>query len=121
VKAALRLNQLPQLSAATKTARKKLCECSAIFHNCTSKASNIRGAPGLVQKEISMAEQLRIFLRLKQVIAATGMSRSWLYDAIRRGVFPAPIQLGARAVAWDSLAVADWQAARINKFNEATA
>lgn len=60
-----------------------------------------------------MAEQLRIFLRLKQVKAATGMSRSWLYEAIRRGEFPAPIPLGVRSVAWDSAAVADWQAARI--------
>ena len=60
-----------------------------------------------------MAEQLRSFLRLKHVKAATGMSRSWIYEAIRRGEFPAPIQLGIRAVAWDSAAIANWQAARI--------
>jgi prophage regulatory protein len=62
-----------------------------------------------------MAEQLRSFLRLKQVKAATGMSRSWIYDAIRRGDFPASIPLSARAVAWDSQCVAEWQAARIVK------
>ena len=56
-----------------------------------------------------MAEQLRSFLRLKQVKTLTGMSRSWIYDAIRRGDFPAPIPLGARAVAWDSAAIAVWQ------------
>ncbi len=56
-----------------------------------------------------MSEQLRSFLRLKQVKAVTGMSRSWIYDAIKRGNFPAPISLGARAVAWDSVAVAGWQ------------
>ncbi|MCM8624395.1 AlpA family transcriptional regulator [Accumulibacter sp.] len=60
-----------------------------------------------------MAEQLRSFLRLKQVRAVTGMSRSWIYEAIRRGEFPAPIPLGARAVAWDSASIAAWQAARI--------
>ena len=60
-----------------------------------------------------MAEQLRSFLRLKQVKAATGMSRSWIYEAIRRGEFPSPIQLGIRAVAWDSAAIANWQAERI--------
>ncbi len=60
-----------------------------------------------------MAEQLRTFLRLKQVKAATGMSRSWIYEAIRRGQFPAPIPLGIRSVAWDSAAIADWQAVRI--------
>ena len=62
-----------------------------------------------------MAEQLRTFLRLKQVKAVTGMSRSWIYDAVRRGTFPAPITLSARAVAWDTTAVADWQDARIKQ------
>lgn len=62
-----------------------------------------------------MAEQLRSFLRLKQVKAATGMSRSWIYEAIRRGEFPAPISLSARAVAWDAAAVAGWQARRIQQ------
>ena len=60
-----------------------------------------------------MAEQLRSFLRLKQVKTVTGMSRSWTYEAIRRGEFPAPIPLSARAVAWDSASIAAWQAARI--------
>ena len=54
-----------------------------------------------------------MFLRLPQVKAITGMSRSWIYDAIHRRVFPAPISLGRRAVAWDSRAIADWQAAQI--------
>lgn len=66
-----------------------------------------------------MAEQLQTFLRLKQVKAATGMSRSWLYEAIRRNEFPAPISLGARAVAWESSAVAQWQAGRIQASRKA--
>ena len=37
-----------------------------------------------------MAEQLRSFLRLKQVKTVTGLSRSWIYDAIRRGKFRHP-------------------------------
>lgn len=68
-----------------------------------------------------MAEQLRSFLRLKQVKALTGMSRSWIYDAIRRGAFPAPIPLGARAVAWDSADVAAWQERRIQLNSKAVA
>ena len=67
-----------------------------------------------------MAEQLRSFLRLKQVKAATGMSRSWIYEAIRRGEFPSPIQLGIRAVAWDSAAISNWQAARILQLSKAS-
>ncbi len=61
-----------------------------------------------------MAEQLLSFLRIKQVIAATGMSRSWLYEAVKRGDFPAPIALGSRAVAWDAADVAAWQRQRIS-------
>jgi prophage regulatory protein len=68
-----------------------------------------------------MAEQLRSFLRLKQVKTATGMSRSWIYEAIHRGEFPAPISLGARAVAWDSAAVAGWQAGRMQQSRKAAA
>ncbi len=68
-----------------------------------------------------MAEQLRSFLRLKQVKAVTGMSRSWIYEAIRRGDFPAPIAIGARAVAWDSVAVAKWQTGRINQSRQVAA
>lgn len=67
-----------------------------------------------------MAEQLRYFLRLKQVKEATGMSRSWIYAAIQRGEFPSAISLSTRAVAWDSRAIADWQARRIQQ-NDKTA
>lgn len=62
-----------------------------------------------------MAETLRSFLRIKQVKALTGLSRSWIYEAIRRGDFPAAIPIGARAVAWDSKAIAAWQARRIEQ------
>lgn len=69
-----------------------------------------------------MAEQLRSFLRLKQVKAATGMSRSWIYEAIRRGEFPANISLGGgRAKAWDSAAVANWQEFRMQQSRKPTA
>lgn len=60
-----------------------------------------------------MAEQLQTFLRLKQVKALTGFSRSWIYEAIHRGDFPAPIPIGARAVAWPENSIAAWQASRI--------
>lgn len=62
------------------------------------------------QEAICESNQLVTFLRIKQVKAVTGMSRSWIYEAIHRRVFPAPVPLGARAVGWDSRAVAGWQA-----------
>lgn len=68
-----------------------------------------------------MSEQLQTFLRIKQVKAITGMSRSWLYEAIRRGDFPAPITIGSRAVAWDADSIANWQARRIEQSRKGSA
>jgi hypothetical protein len=48
------------------------------------------------------------------------MSRSWIYEAIRRREFPAQFAIGARAVAWDSAAVARWQEHRIEQSLKAT-
>ena len=55
------------------------------------------------EKEITPAP--RKFLRLRQVIEATGRSRSSIYEAIKEGTFPPPIPIGARAVAWDAEAI----------------
>lgn len=52
-------------------------------------------------------------LRLPQVSARTGLSRSELYRRITLGSFPAPIKIGARASAWNSLEVDRWIAERI--------
>ncbi len=58
-------------------------------------------------------------LRLPQVKAMVGLSRSTLYQRIADGKFPAPINLGARAVAWDSRAVNAWIAERIAQGSKA--
>ena len=68
-----------------------------------------------------MAEQLQSFLRLKQVKILTGFSRSWIYEAIRRGDFPAPISIGARAVAWTENSIKNWQAQRIEQSRKTAA
>jgi prophage regulatory protein len=52
-------------------------------------------------------------LRLPDVKAATGLSRSTLYLRIAHGVFPHPVSLGGRAVGWPSHEVAALNAARI--------
>ena len=49
------------------------------------------------------------FMRLPSVMAATGLSRATIYLRIKAGTFPKPIQIGARAVAWDEAEIADWQ------------
>lgn len=53
-------------------------------------------------------------LRLPEVKARTGLSRSSIYNAIKTGNFPAPVPLGARAVGWVSTDIDDWIVARIS-------
>lgn len=55
----------------------------------------------------------RRFLRIRQVQERTGRSRSAIYADIQIGVFPPPIRLGARAVAWDSIEIDAWMDARV--------
>jgi prophage regulatory protein len=69
-----------------------------------------------------MAEQLQQapqILRLKQVIARTGLSRSSIYSFTKSGSFPAHVSLGARAVGWDSQAVDKWIQDRIKAGSKA--
>lgn len=54
------------------------------------------------------------FLRLPAVIAMVGKSRTAIYRDIQAGIFPAPIRIGARSVAWDSTAIETWQQGRID-------
>ena len=50
------------------------------------------------------------FLKLHQVMALTGLSRSSIYLAVAEGRFPKQIPLGARSVAWASNEIEDWMA-----------
>jgi prophage regulatory protein len=53
-------------------------------------------------------------IRIKEVIQMTGTSRSFIYSHINQGHFPKPIQLGARAVAWQRHEVDEWVLNKIN-------
>ena len=52
-------------------------------------------------------------LRLPQVIARTGLSRSSIYAKVAAGEFPETINLGARAVGWLADEVEAWLVARV--------
>ena len=52
-------------------------------------------------------------LRLPAVKARVGLCRSSIYQRVAEGTFPAPVSLGARAVAWDSRVIDAWIADRI--------
>ena len=46
--------------------------------------------------------------RLPAVKARTGVSRTYIYDSIGKGTFPAPVQLGPRAVGWLDSDITAW-------------
>jgi prophage regulatory protein len=48
-------------------------------------------------------------LRMRDVLKLVGMSRAWIYEAISRGAFPRPVQVGTRAVAWREEDIAKWK------------
>ena len=58
-------------------------------------------------------------IRRPEVEKRTGLSRSSLYDKIRNQEFPAPVSLGASAVAWIESEVNAWIQARIEASRKA--
>lgn len=63
-----------------------------------------------------MATQLqtaRHLLRIREVMARTGLDRSAIYRLARDGKFSKPIKISERSSAWDSEAVDSWIAERI--------
>ncbi|KGX50824.1 prophage CP4-57 regulatory family protein [Burkholderia pseudomallei TSV44] len=51
-------------------------------------------------------------LRLVGVLDTVGVKKTTLYRWIREGKFPAPVQLGARSVAWRATDVQQWVESR---------
>lgn len=49
------------------------------------------------------------FLRLPAVIELVGIKRTIIYERIKAGTFPKPVQIGPRAVAWDQEELVKWQ------------
>jgi prophage regulatory protein len=52
---------------------------------------------------------IRKFLRLSAVIEATGWSRATIWRKVKAGLFPAPIPIGPKSIAWDAEEIAQWQ------------
>ena len=63
----------------------------------------------------------RRLLRLSEVKHQVGLGRSAIYEQIKSGQFPAPVRLGARAVAWPSDQIANWIDSRIESDRSPTA
>lgn len=60
-----------------------------------------------VSETVFAAKKERL-LRRPAVEAYTGLSRSTIYDWMKRGEFPQPVKLGARIVAWRESDVTAW-------------
>jgi prophage regulatory protein len=52
-------------------------------------------------------------IRLPEVEKLTGLRRAHIYGLARRGLFPRPVKIGARASAWRESLVRDWINERI--------
>lgn len=49
-----------------------------------------------------------VMLRLREVMGITGLARSTIYKLVNEGVFPKPVKLSTRAVAWRSDHLREW-------------
>lgn len=52
------------------------------------------------------------FLRIASVVRVTGLGRSTIYRLMSADMFPCPVRLGPRAVAWRRSDVDRWSATR---------
>ncbi len=57
--------------------------------------------------------QKPVVLRRRQVEARTGLARSTIYQYMKDGVFPKPVQLGPRAVGWIEADISAWISQRV--------
>lgn len=47
-------------------------------------------------------------IRLPEVLNRTGYGKAWIYHLINQNLFPAPIKIGSRAVAFIESEVDEW-------------
>ena len=64
-------------------------------------------------QELSLPDRLTAydpqrFLRLRDVMEITGLSRSSIYSYMQQGRFPHSVAVGTRAVRWSSSSIYDW-------------
>ena len=60
-------------------------------------------------------------MKLKDVMAATGLSRSYIYALAQQNIFPKPIKLSERASAWVEVEIEEWIQSKISQRNQEAA
>jgi len=66
----------------------------------------------MAAQTIRPAQSEKALARRRQVEQLVQLSRSTIYAAVKAGTFPAPVRIGARAVAWRVSEVEQWLEAR---------
>ena len=66
----------------------------------------------MAAQTIRQAQSDKALARRRQVEQLVQLSRSTIYAAVKAGTFPAPVRIGARAVAWRVSEVEQWLEAR---------
>ncbi|ENW8698194.1 TPA: AlpA family transcriptional regulator [Escherichia coli] len=60
-------------------------------------------------------------LRLPEVMHKTGYGKAWIYRLIHEGLFPQPVKIGARAIAFVESEVDEWIASAIERSRQSAA
>ena len=68
-----------------------------------------------VDRRVKQPPEIR-FIRIKEVTAICGMSKSTVYEAIKHAGFPKPVRLYGRTTAWDKCEVLQWAQLRKDAF-----
>lgn len=55
------------------------------------------------------------FVRLPEVKAITGLSKTSIYELIRANSFPPPVRIGPRSVAWIKVEIKEWALDRVRE------
>lgn len=66
------------------------------------------------RKSLGRPSELGRFLRINDVIATTGLSRSTIYRMVDEGTFPDRVRLTAQTVGWWQADVAAWIESRLH-------
>jgi len=70
-------------------------------------------------ENISTTRKRDRLLRLPRVEEATGLRKSTIYGAIKDGLFPRPVKLSRRCVAWRESEIQAWIGQRIAEHERA--
>lgn len=55
-----------------------------------------------------MEQKLERILKLKEVVSIVGISRSSVFNYIKKGLFPTSVSLGPRRIGWFESDIQDW-------------